>query len=154
MKITTKIFGQIEIEDEKIIEFEKGIIGFENYNRYVLIHGEDDEKEKLIRWLQSVDDGSLAFPVIDPLKVKEEYNLSVEEELLKTIGEFEEEDLLVLTVVTVPSDVKKVTVNLKAPIIINTKTMKGTQLIVDNEEYNVRHLIYDLIQTQKEKAGE
>lgn len=154
MKIATKIFGNIDIGDEKIIEFPKGIIGFEECRHFVLMHGDDGEKEHLIKWLQSVEDGELAFPVIDPLKVNENYNPIVEDELLKVIGQFELEDLYVLTVATVPKDIEKMTVNLKAPVIINIATMKGIQLIVDNEEYSVRQSVYNLIKARKEKAGE
>lgn len=154
MKIATKIFGNIDISDDKIIEFPKGIIGFENCNHFVLMHGDEEGREHLIKWLQSVEDGDLAFPVIDPLKINENYNPVVEEELLKEIGTFEPDDLFVLTVATVPKDVEKMTVNLKAPVIINTATMKGIQLIVDNEEYSVRQSVYNLIKARKEKAGE
>lgn len=150
MKITTRLFGEVEISDERIITFTSPMMGFEGYKKYTLIH--DSEKEtSTIMWLQSVEEPELAFPVIDPMLVKEEYNPVVEDDWLIPLGEVNaEEDYYLLSVVTVPSDITKITANLKAPIVINTKTMNACQLIVSNEDYEVRYSVYDYIKKLKE----
>ncbi len=153
MKANTRFFGEIEIEDDKIIKFEKGIIGFPDMKNFTLIFDQESEDHNSISWLQSMDDADVAFPVLDPLIVCPDYNPQVEDELLKPLGELREENLFVLVMVTVPTDIRQMTVNLKAPIIINTDTKKASQLIIDNN-VPVKYNIYEFIKSAKEKAGE
>ena len=93
------------------------------------------------------------MPVMDPLLVMPEYNPEVDDELLKGIGEIVEDELLVLVTVTVPSDLTKMTVNLKGPIVINAAEKKACQVIVEGENYLVKDPIYDILNAKK-KAGE
>ena len=87
--------------------------------------------------------------------MKEDYDPVVEDELINTLGEnIKDAQLVVLVTLTVPSDITKMTCNLKAPIIINADTMKGIQLIADNDDYQVRMPIYDILDSKKEKDGE
>ena len=151
MKLTTRIFGEVEIEDNKIINFPNGIIGFPDLTRFTLIHDEEEESGKnTIRWLQSVDEPSFAMPVIDPLVVCPDYSPSVDETKVSDIGDVKDEDVLVLVTVTVPHDLTKMTVNLMGPFVINTASMKGVQTIVENSDYPVKFPIYDILQKNKE----
>ena len=107
MKINTKVFGEIEIEDDKIIHFPSGIIGFPYLTDFALVH--DEEKGVgAIHWLQSVQEPAFALPVMDPLLVQPAYNPEVDDELLEPIGQIVEEELLVLVTVSVPSDLTKI----------------------------------------------
>ena len=152
MTITTKVFGEVTIDDEKIIHFPSGIIGFPDLTEFALIH--DEEKGSgSIHWLQSMQEPAFAMPVMDPLLVMPEYNPEVDDDLLKKIGEIVPEELLVLVTVTVPSDLTKMTVNLKGPIIINAEEKKACQIIVEGEGYAVKYPIYDILNEMK-KAGE
>ena len=151
MKLTTRIFGEVEIEDSKIINFPNGIIGFPDLTRFTLIHDEEEESGKnTIRWLQSVDEPGFAMPVIDPLVVCPDYSPSVDETKVSDIGDIKDEDVLVLVTVTVPHDLTKMTVNLMGPFVINTESMKGVQTIVENSDYPVKFPIYDILQKNKE----
>lgn len=150
MRINTKLFGEIEVAEERIIEFTSGMMGFEEYKKFTLIF--DSEKKGNIMWLQSVEAPELAFPVMDPMKLLAEYNPVVEDEWLAPLGEVTgEEDYYLLTVLTVPSDLTKMTANLKAPVVINMNTRKACQLIVNNEEYVVRYNVYDYVRKMKEE---
>ncbi len=152
MTITTKVFGEVTIDDEKIIHFPSGIIGFPDLTEFALIH--DEEKGSgSIHWLQSMQEPAFAMPVMDPLLVMPEYNPEVDDDLLKKIGEIVPEELLVLVTVTVPSDLTKMTVNLKGPIIINAEEKKACQIIVEGDGYAVKYPIYDILNEMK-KAGE
>ena len=113
----------------------------------------DDGARKNISWLQSLDEPSFALPVMDPLLIKEDYNPQVEHELMKSLGNLTEENTYVLVTVTVPADIKKISVNLRAPIVINVENLKAEQLIVD-DSYPVKYMIYDILQNKKTKAGE
>ncbi|MCQ2518569.1 MAG: flagellar assembly protein FliW [Lachnospiraceae bacterium] len=150
MVINTRHFNEVNVDEEKMIVFEGGIIGFPELQRFVLIHDEE-KNDGAIRWLQSVDEPQFAMPVIDPLAVKPDYNPQVEDEMLKRLGEFKEDDLLVLVTITVPSDLTKMTVNLKAPLVINSSSKKACQIIV--EDYEVKFPIYDIVKKNK-KEGE
>lgn len=153
MRAKTRLFDEIEIEDEKIIQMEQGIIGFPGLKHFTLIFDSEREEKSPIMWLQSMDDGDVAIPVIVPGDLIPEYNPTVNNDLLEALGELNAENTYVLVTVRVPRDIEDISVNLKAPIIINTDTNKGCQLIVE-DDYAVRHKIYDLMKDGKEKAGE
>ena len=152
MKVTTKIFGEIVIEDDKIIHFPSGIIGFPDLSDFALIH--DEEKGAgSIHWLQSLQEPAFAMPVMDPLIVRPDYNPQVDDELLKPIGELMPEEILVMVTVTIPSDLTRMSVNLRGPVIINTVERKACQVIVEGETYEVKYPIYDILNSRK-KEGE
>lgn len=150
MKINTRIFGEIEIADDKIITFEKGIIGFPDMKRFTLIHDVEKGSDVGLRFLQSIEEPNFAMPVMDPLIVKEDYDPEVEDELLACVGNLTEENVLVLVTVTVPSDLTKMSINLQGPIIINVNERKACQVILDNDAYPVKFPIYDIVQARKE----
>lgn len=152
MRINTKAFGEIEISDDKIITFEKGIIGFPELKKFTLLHDEEKGTSAGIRFLQSIDEPGFAMPVMDPLVVKPDYDPTVEDELLADMGGLNDENILVLVTVTVPSELTKMTVNLQGPIIINVDERKACQLIVEGNTYPVKFPIYDILQARK--AGE
>ena len=147
MIINTRLFNEVEVDDEKKLTFPGGIIGFPDLQNFVLIHDEE-KSDGSIRWMQSIEEPNFAMPVVDPLIILPEYNPQVEEDLLKKLGEYSEGDLLVLVTITVPHDLTKMTVNLKAPFVINTATKKACQIIV--EDYEVRFPIYEIFQKKKE----
>ncbi len=151
MQITTKIFGEIIIDDDKIINFPNGIIGFPDLVDFALVHDEDKGTDS-IHWLQSIQEPAFAIPVMDPLIVCPDYNPEADDELLNVLGEIVPEELLVLVTVTVPKDLTKMSVNLKGPIIINAAEKKALQVIVEGDEYQVKFPIYEIL--NQKKAGE
>ena len=154
MRVNTRIFGEIDIEEEKIITFEKGIIGFPDMKKFTLLHDEDEGVNAGIRYLQSLDEPAFAMPVMDPLVVVPDYNPEVEDELLKPLGEIKDDSLFVLVTVSVPKEIKKMTVNLQAPLIFNADERKAVQIIVEGSEYKIKFPIYDILQERKKKAEE
>ncbi len=151
MKINTKVFGEVEIADDKIIHFPSGIVGFPELTEFTLLH--DEEKGAgSIHWLQSIQEPGFAMPVMEPLLVCTDYNPEVDDELLKPLGGLDPEEILVLVTVTVPSDLKKMSVNLRGPIIINAAAKKACQVIVEGEGYQVKYPIYEILSARK--AGE
>lgn len=152
MRLLTRVFGEIEVSEEKIITFPSGIIGFPKMMKFTLIYDEEQGTAAGIRWLQSLDEPAFAMPVMDPLVVKEDYNPEVEDELLKSIGNVTAENVLVLVTVSVPSDLTKMSVNLQGPIIVNVEERKACQVILDGDEYPIKYPIYEILQARK--AGE
>lgn len=149
MLIKTRYFGEIDVDAEKILTFDEGLIGFENLKKFTLIYNNESEATSNITWLQSLDEPMVAFPVINPFYVVTDYNPVVEDDVLVSLGELKEESTAIFLTLTVPSDLTKMTTNLKAPIIINADTKKGCQVIAENPEYVVKYNIYEVIQQMK-----
>lgn len=152
MLIKTRCFGDIDLEEDKILTFDNGIMGFEDCKRFAILYDNTEGDAPSISWLQSLDEESLAIPVINPLLVKPDYNPVVEDALLDPLGELTQENMAILLSVTVPPDIEKMTANLKAPFIINSDTRKGRQIIVENADYAVKYNVYEAV--QKMKKGE
>ena len=154
MLVNTRYFGEVDLDDDKILTFDEGLIGFESLKRFTLLYDNEGGTENPITWLQSLDEPAVALPVISPFCVMADYNPLVEDEVLLPLGELNEENTAIFLTLTVPSDLTKMTTNLKAPIVINAETKKGCQVIAENPEYVVKYNIYDVIQKMKEKKGE
>lgn len=154
MKAETKFFGTIDIEDDKIIHFPNGIIGFENLKTFALIYDSEREERSNISWLQSMEEPLMVLPVINPIDITENYTPLIEDELMKNIGDPADADVLILVSMSIPSDLTKMTANLKGPFIINTVERKAMQVIVENEDYDVKYNVYDAIERLKAKEGE
>ncbi len=140
MRIETTRFGTIDVEPDKIITFPQGILGFPESKRFILFpHG----SESLFWWLQSLDDGDLAFVTISPSAVcVEDYSFKISDdvqEMLKIEGPEQVEVLLLVTISGKPQ--QSVTVNLLGPIVINVETRLGAQLILDPVKYPVKYPI-------------
>lgn len=152
MKVKTRLFGEINVGDNNIMYFGDGIIGFPELQKFTIIKNKD-KPNSAIMWLQSLDEGSFAMPVLIPNQIIPDYAPSVADGAIKSLGEnVDINDLMLLVTITVPSDLEKMTVNLKAPIIINHKNLYACQAVAENEDYLVKYPIYELL--QKRKAGE
>lgn len=152
MSVKTKLFGEIEIEEEKIIVFEKGLIGLPDLKKFALIT-DAEKSDSRIQWLQSLDEPGMAMPIINPFEVLEEYNPIVNDELLENLGAYKEEKLMLFLTIRVPEDITQMTINQKGPIIINPDTKKGCQIIVESD-LPVRFPVYDILKKKKEERGE
>jgi flagellar assembly factor FliW len=153
MTIETRIFGEVTIDSEKIITFVNGIIGFPDMKKFALIHDEEQGNNAGIRWLQSLEEPNFAMPVMDPLIVSPDYNPMVDDEILKPIGNIDPDELLVLTTVTIPKDLKKMSVNLRGPIVINVTERKAVQIILDDDSYKVKFPIYDILDARRKEGA-
>ena len=155
MKVNTKLFGEIDIDDDKIITFDGGIVGFPDLKRFALMHDDDESEDGAqgLSFLVSLDEPAFAMPVVNPLIVKDNYNPVVEDDYLIPLGEMKEDDMLVLVTVTVPHDITKMTVNLMAPFIVNATTKKAVQVILDEDDkYPVKYPIYEILAKAKDEA--
>lgn len=153
MKLETKLFGEIEIDESRIITFTDGIIGFPDMKRFLLIHDEESDNH-FISWLQSIEEPTYAVPVICPLDVLEDYNPFIAEELLKTIEPYQTENLAIFTTIRVTDKIEEMTSNFRAPFIINSDNKTGCQVIVEDEQYLVKYPIYEILKQKKERAEE
>ena len=135
MQIETIRFGTVDVDEKKLILFDEGIPGLEEYRKYALLQFEDSYP---IIWLQSVDEGGICLPVLDTYAVLSGYVFHIDDEDVKTLGINGPEDLHVVSVLVIPEEIQRMTVNLAAPIIINTVTGKAKQILLSGSDYNVR----------------
>jgi flagellar assembly factor FliW len=150
VELNTKAFGPIAVEEDKIVYFEHGILGFPDLKEFTLIYDDEKGADTPIKWLQSIDEPGFAMPVMNPELVIAGYTPHLEQELLAPLGDnLASDNILIFVTVTVPRDIKKTTVNLKAPIIISIENRRAVQLICDDEGYDVKHAIYDRIMAAK-----
>ena len=137
MKIKTAKFGEISIDENLVFNFVEPIIGYDDLKKYVLIEHSDNSAFK---WLQSVENEALAFPVTSPAFFDIDYQFEIPTDKAEKIDLNSVESLISLNIVTIPvNNPKKATINLLAPIIINATNMQGMQLILSNSNYPVKH---------------
>ena len=149
MNVKTRLFGEIDVADDKIVDMLGGLIGFETLKKFTLINEESEDDGKGVMWLQSLEDGDLALPTMDPTIVKSSYAPTISEDLLKGLGDFDKDEYLILVTLTVPKKVEDMSVNLKAPIVIDIATMRGIQVIVDDEDCPIKYPIYDILKKKE-----
>lgn len=136
MEITTKYHGTVEYEEKDIITFRKGLPGFEKLREFISFPLEDNP---CFRILQSVEESEIGLVTINPFEFISEYEVNLSNELQKELVIEKPEDVLILNTVTLSSDIKKITSNLKAPVVININKRLGEQIILDNEKYSIKH---------------
>ena len=139
MKVMTKAYGSLEIDDRQRIIFPQGILGFEKLKNYVLL----DAEQPPFYWLQSIDDVDVAFVLIDPHLFRRDYTLDIDPGDFEEIGASGEDEVLVFAIVTIPSDTSQMTANLQGPIIVDKQTKVGRQCISMNPNWRVRHIVAD-----------
>lgn len=152
MKIQTKNFGEVEIADDKIITFDKGIIGFPELKHFTMLHDEEKGSSAGIRYLQSIEEPSFACR---SWILCWSIRTMIPRWMMSCSPVWEHsprENLLVMVTVTVPSDLTKMTVNLQGPFVINVEERKACQIILEGNQYPVKFPIYDILKSGK--AGE
>ncbi len=138
MRVETVRFGELDIPEEATLEFPAGIFGFPKLRRCCLVpYG----STRGLRWLQSLDDATLLFLTVEPYLVFPEYEAEVPEHEAAALGLTRPEEAAMLTLVTISPETEAVTTNLVAPLVINTKTRRGRQVIVEGDRYLTKHLI-------------
>jgi len=142
MQVDTLRFGPVEVDEKKIILFPEGIPGLEQYQKYALLKFEDSYP---IDWLQSIDDPGICLPVINTFAVLPDYIFDIDDADVKALDLSSPDDLNVLSVVVIPEDIQGMTVNLAAPVIINTNTGNAKQVVLTGTEYNVRAPVFQQI---------
>jgi len=140
IKVKTTRFSEIEVKESDVITLPAGLIGFPELKRYVLL---DHDKDSPFKWFQSLDDGAIAFVLINPLLFKPDYTVEVSEAEVSDLTLESEEDGVISVIITMPSNPQNMTANLKAPLIFNLKNRLGKQIILNNSAYTTRHNIME-----------
>lgn len=136
MKLCTKYHGVREYEESDVITFNNGLPGFENLKKFIMFSMEENN---IFSMLHSIENTEIGLVLVSPFYAMKHYEFKLEQHEIEELKIKDKADIIVLTTVCVNNDVKKITTNLKAPILINIKEKIGEQLILDNEKYSIKY---------------
>lgn len=138
MRVETTRFGTLSLAEDRLYLLREGLVGLPALQRFLLI--ETPEKGPF-QWLQSVDEPSLAFVVIDPDWLVPGYQKELPAAVFEVLGIARPGEGVAMAIVTIPDDPREMTANLKGPLLFHLKTREGRQLVLDDERYLLRHPI-------------
>lgn len=139
-KVNTLRFGEIEVEEDKIVHFEHGIPAFDEEHEFLII---PYNEESPYVFLQSLNTPDLAFLMTMPFVFFPDYEFEIDDETQARLGITKQEDMLVYTLLTIPGGrVQDMTANLMAPVLINTQNMQAIQLVLDKSRYTTKHRLF------------
>ena len=140
MKINTLKFGEIEVEESRIFDFVLPIIGFDDLSKFVII---DPSKDTLFKWLQSVDEPSLSFPIISVASLDFDYSINLDDSTVNLLEVTNADNLLVMNITSIPQDNPQgTTINLLAPIIFNLDNQKAAQVVLSGSGYDISYPMF------------
>lgn len=146
MKVKTKEKKIVDVDEKQLYDFPNGILGFEKFHNFALI---ESEYEPFI-WLQSVDNEDLAFLMIDPFLISQDYEADIDDDSLKIIGVKSPEDIVLMTIVTLPKNDEAISANFLGPIVINQKNNKCVQVVLNDTRWTTK---FDIIAALKKKEA-
>lgn len=135
MRVHTKAYGTIDVDERQSIRFPKGILGFEKLKDYVLL----DSERQPFYWLQSVDIERVAFIIVNPFLFRPDYELDIDDAELAEIGIDDPESALIFSIVTIPSDGSPMTANLQGPLVINKAARLARQAVLTDPRWKTKH---------------
>ena len=135
MKVDTKAFGLIDVDERQKIVFPQGLFGFEGLQNYALL----DAERQPFYWLQSMENEQVAFILINPFLFRQDYEVNISNEELAVIGLGSPENALIFVIVTIPQDGKNMTANLQGPLVINRQNMTGMQAVLSDVRWKTKH---------------
>lgn len=144
MKIQTSRFGILEVLDQTLVIFPSGLVGFPAFRHFVVLDAAVDSD---YQWLQSVEEPSLAFVIVDVHLLQQDFRVEIPHEGLTELELTQTDPITIMAVVTIPSgNPELATANLRAPVVVNLRTRRGKQLIL-HESIPLR---YPLLQAPTE----
>ena len=150
MLVNTARFGQLEINEEEIINFPHGLPGFLEMKKFIYL---EHQPGSPFRFMQSLDNPDLTFVVGDPFFFFPIYEFDLPSELITSLQLESPKEAEVWTLVVIPENPKEMTANLQGPIIVNRQARLGQQLILQEDRYTTRHLLFSPSDTQEAVRG-
>ena len=135
MKVATKAYGLIDVNERQRISFPQGLLGFESFKDYVLL----DAERQPFYWLQSLDVEQVAFVLINPFLYRPDYEMSIDNEELLPVGIIDPGKALIFSIVTIPADGNPMTANLQGPLVINRDNRMGLQAVLTDSRWKTKH---------------
>jgi flagellar assembly factor FliW len=139
VKVSTKPYGVIEVDERQRIKFPVGLFGFESHRDFVIL----DADRQPFYWLQSLEVQELAFILVNPFLFRPDYELDISDDELKDIGISSPDKALVFSIVTIPADGGPMTANLQGPLVINREQRIGKQAVLADSRWKTKHNIVE-----------
>ena len=143
MKIQTSRFGNITVGEDDVLHFPEGLLGFSDLDRFVLL---DDPSDEIFAWLQSCEEPSIAFPILEPELFADKCQMNLNKSDLKLLSSETGDGLRPFCIITIPEDPTMMTANLKAPIVINVTLKLGRQCVLQDNKLEIREPIFTRLQ--------
>ena len=139
-KVNTLRFGDIEVDEKKIVHFDEGIPAFEDEHEFLIVPY--DEESPYV-FLQSLNTPDLAFLMTSPFVFFNDYQFEIDDDTLNRLGIISQDQLLIYTLISIPGNsIENMTTNLMAPIVINAETMSARQVILEKSGYTTKHRLF------------
>lgn len=135
MRVNTKAYGTIDVDERQRVSFPHGLLGFEKFKDYVIL----DAERQPFYWLQSLDVERIAFVLVNPFLFRPDYELDIDDSDLSEIGIADPESALVFSIVTIPADGSPMTANLQGPLVINREGRLARQSILTDPRWKTKH---------------
>jgi flagellar assembly factor FliW len=135
VKVVTKAYGLIDVDERQKITFPMGLYGFESFKDYILL----DAERQPFYWLQSIEVEQIAFILVNPFLFRSDYEVDINDEDLKDIDLSGPEKALIFSIVTIPGDGSPMTANLQGPLIINRESRFGRQAVLTDPRWKTKH---------------
>jgi flagellar assembly factor FliW len=140
LKIYTSRFGEIEVDETKIVHFKDGIPAFENEHEFVIL---PYEEETPYYFMQSIKSPDLAFLLTIPFLFFNDYSFEIDDATINELEIKNQDDVFYYSMITIPNgSVRYMTANLLAPIVINGENMKAKQVVLGNSNYMTKHRLF------------
>jgi len=134
MKVHSLRFGTVELAEDRLLRFVRPVVGFDQLGSYGVI---EDPDSAPVLWLQAVDAPEVLFPAIDASLVAGDYGVDLDDEAVAELGLDRAADARLLCILTLSPDPTAVTVNLRAPIVWNTRRATALQVVLQDTEVPV-----------------
>lgn len=150
MHIDSPRFGRMEIDEDRIVTFPEGLLGFRDFRRYIF---HEPSPDSVLVWMQSLDLPALAFVVMDPRLIKSDYEVRVTAAQLEPLGIKDPSHARVWVTLTIPDDPSKMTANLLGPLVINPETRLAAQIVINDESVTTKYPVLDNLRPGRMAAG-
>lgn len=130
VNLNTRQFGELEFDDSIVYHFPNGLLGFEELHKFIVIN---DKETEPLRWLLSIEDPDIGFPILEIAQIAPEVNKEISADTLNSLATF--------VVVTLNRSPEPMTVNLRAPVVLNNAAKTGKQVVLNSDKYSTRHVI-------------
>ncbi len=140
MIVKTSRFSEVECQEEHIFSFIEGPLGFPEAKKFVILN---HPGSSVIKWLQSLDDPELAFVIVEPFTFFPDYEFDLDDTDINLLEIKDPKKILIYSILLIPPDPKKLTANLKAPIVINGENRRGKQVVIMDDRYSTKHYIFN-----------
>jgi flagellar assembly factor FliW len=139
MIVQTERFGEIEVREEDIIKFERGLPGFENSKLFTLIGVEEHAP---FIYMQSLDQSQLVFIVVDPFEFFPQYEFDISDRVTEELAITSQEQATIRVIVSIKGNLESATANLVAPIVINKSSNLGKQVVLSTTPYTTKQSLF------------